>query len=126
MTIEAGAKRRLADEYDAAQDRGEVPKAGGDRVSKVSKQNNAATTADIGISRKDIHEARIIRDAERAGGRAWSAPRQSRPARRRPPRALLQNFRQNAPVDSARAARGTDLGTVRHVAMQRGAPQPDI
>lgn len=55
----------LADEYDAAQERGEVQKPGGDRVSNVPKQNNAPTVADLGISRKDIHEARQIRDAEK-------------------------------------------------------------
>ena len=65
LKIEALAKRRLADEYDAAQGRGEVQKAGGDRVSKVSKQNNAPTVADVGQSRKEIHEARTIRDAEK-------------------------------------------------------------
>lgn len=55
-------KRRLADEYDAAQERGEVvgPKGGGD--STVPKRN-AATSKDIGLSRKEIHEARSIRDA---------------------------------------------------------------
>jgi hypothetical protein len=61
----AGAKRRLADEYDAAQERGEVARQGGDRgnqhVAKVP-DGNAAT--DLGLSRKDIHEAREVRDAE--------------------------------------------------------------
>jgi hypothetical protein len=66
LEIMAGAKRRLADEYDLAQERGEVQIPGGDRVSKVSKQNNAATVADIGLTRKEIHEARQIRDAELA------------------------------------------------------------
>lgn len=64
LEIEAQAKRRLADEYDAAQERGEVKANGGDRVSTVSKQNSAPAAADLGISRKQIHEAREIRDAE--------------------------------------------------------------
>lgn len=64
LEIEARAKRRLADEYDAAQDRGEVQKPGGDRVSNVPGRNNAPTVSDIGLSRKDIHDARLIRDAE--------------------------------------------------------------
>jgi hypothetical protein len=64
LEIEAMAKRRLADEYDAAQLRGEVQTVGGDRTSIVGKQNNAPTAADIGLSRSDIHEAREIRDAE--------------------------------------------------------------
>lgn len=58
LEIEAGAKRRLADEYDAAQERGEVKTNGGDRT--VPKANSE----DIGLTRKEIHEARIIRDAE--------------------------------------------------------------
>jgi len=65
LEIEAQAKRRLADEYDAAQERGEVQKPGGDRVSNVPDRNNAPTVQDIGLTRKDIHEARQIRDAER-------------------------------------------------------------
>ena len=66
--IEATAKRRIADEYDAAQERGEVAKrADGPSVrDHVPGENKIATTADIGLSRKDIHEARILRDAEEA------------------------------------------------------------
>ena len=121
LEIEALAKRRLADEYDAAQERGEVakhssgnpqivpnhaeseakrppiPTEGGHRFrSKAASQSeqvaafdrNAwsrsigipgrnprnphnqndlpATSAQVGISRKEIHEARIIRDAEKS------------------------------------------------------------
>lgn len=33
--IEARAKMRIADEYDAAQDRGEIQKPGGDRTNIV-------------------------------------------------------------------------------------------
>ena len=36
FSIEAGAKRRLADEYDAAQERGEV-RSDGDNYFKVSR-----------------------------------------------------------------------------------------
>lgn len=63
LEIEALAKRRLADEYDAAQERGEVvgPRGGGDSTVPA---RNAATAADLGLSRKDIHEARLVRDAE--------------------------------------------------------------
>ena len=42
VEIAAGAERRLAHEYDGAQQRGEVKRNGGDRVSIVSKKNNAA------------------------------------------------------------------------------------
>ena len=61
---EAGAKRRLADEYDAAQERGEVQTPGGARNFNVPKQNNEPTVDDIGLTRKEVHEARLIRDAE--------------------------------------------------------------
>ena len=61
LEIEAMAKRRLADEYDAAQERGEVR-----TVGNVPSQNNTPTAAEAGLSRKDIHEARKIRDAEEA------------------------------------------------------------
>lgn len=67
LEIEARAKRRLADEYDAAQERGEIAKAT-DKLRRgpvVPNENNGKpTTADIGLSRKIIHEAREIRDAE--------------------------------------------------------------
>lgn len=58
LEIEAMAKRRLADEYDAAQLRGEV------RGQGNIPDENVSTLADIGLTAKDIHEAREIRDAE--------------------------------------------------------------
>ena len=68
LEIEAQAKRRLAAEYDAAQERGEVQADG--RPKTVPDGNGflpaPATAADLGISRKDIHDARLIRDAEEA------------------------------------------------------------
>ena len=60
LAIESAAKRRLADEYDAAQDRGEVK-----RVGNSSRAEELPAAADIGLSHKDIHEARQLRDAER-------------------------------------------------------------
>lgn len=69
LEIEAGAKRRLADEYDAAQKAGEIASSG-DTLRKGSgvPEENAgkSTAADVGLSRKEIHEARVIRDAELA------------------------------------------------------------
>lgn len=62
LEIEAMAKRRLADEYDAAQDRGEVATHGGDRKIKVPNAN----LENIGLTKRDVHEARQIRDAEEA------------------------------------------------------------
>jgi hypothetical protein len=46
----------LADEYDAAQERGEVAAQG-----KPSSAEGLPTTADIGLTHKDIHEARLVR-----------------------------------------------------------------
>lgn len=60
LEIEAMAKRRLADEYDAAQLRGEVR---ADR-QRTASNAEAVGAADIGLTHKDIHEARQIRDAE--------------------------------------------------------------
>lgn len=63
LDIEAQAKRRLADEYDAAQERGEVATVG--KRSQPERLLEAPpSAADIGLSRKEIHEARITRDAE--------------------------------------------------------------
>jgi hypothetical protein len=68
LEIEAAAKRRLADEYDAAQARGEVARHGGTRGNQHAKvpDRNDATTADLGLTRKQVHEARQVRDAEAA------------------------------------------------------------
>ena len=63
LEIEAGAKRRLADEYDAAQERGEVAsQSDGRRPSGTV--GHTPTVTDIGLTHKDIHEARKVRDAE--------------------------------------------------------------
>jgi hypothetical protein len=65
LEIEAAANRRLADEYDAAQERGEVQKHGGQGKRDIP-DGNIPSVADIGISAKAIHGAREIRDAEEA------------------------------------------------------------
>lgn len=52
---------RLAEEYDAAQERDEVAKPGNNQHGEV-----LPTGKDLGISPKDIHEFRAIRDAEHA------------------------------------------------------------
>jgi hypothetical protein len=56
LEIEATAKRRLADEYDAAQERGEVRRAG-----NSSGLGELASVGEIGLTHKDINEARQIR-----------------------------------------------------------------
>ncbi len=65
LEIEALAKRMLADEYDGAQERGEVA---GPKDGKLGRSDGERlpTAADIGLPRKDIHDARLIRDAEAA------------------------------------------------------------
>lgn len=65
LTIEAGAKRRLADEYDAARDGG-VVSAQGQRTDLLPDEKKVPTVAELGLTHKDIHEARLIRDAEAA------------------------------------------------------------
>lgn len=62
LEIESMAKRRLADEYDAAQP--DDARKGG--RPKTVPDENGFTAAEAGLTRKDIHEARIIRDAEAA------------------------------------------------------------
>lgn len=61
LDIEAGAKRRLADEYDAAQDRNEIRKNGERSFSSPEKVSGPKV-----LPPKELHEARLIRDAERA------------------------------------------------------------
>ena len=62
LEIEAGAKRRLADEYDAAQARGEVRSAN----ERTASSAEAVGAEDLGLTHKQVHEARTIRDAEAA------------------------------------------------------------
>ncbi len=61
LEIEAGAKRRLADEYDAAQERGEINRHGGDRKTIKFESSKLED-----VTPSDLHEARQIRDAEEA------------------------------------------------------------
>lgn len=62
VEIEWLAKRRLADEYDAAQERGEVR---GDR-QRTASSPEAVGAGDIGLTHKEVHDARLIRAAEAA------------------------------------------------------------
>lgn len=65
LLVEARAKMRLADEYDNAQERGEVQGHGGDK-SKLEVSKLAPSAAEIGLRHDEIHEARKLRDAEKA------------------------------------------------------------
>jgi hypothetical protein len=67
LLIEARAEIRLAEEYDAAQARGEVSSAGRPRTKNIPDENNfSSTVTDIGLTSKQVHEARKVRDAEKA------------------------------------------------------------
>jgi len=61
VSTRAQAKRRLADEYDAAQERGEVATRADQNLLPEQKK---VSVVDLGLTHKDIHEARVIRDAE--------------------------------------------------------------
>lgn len=63
LIIESQAKSKLADEYDAAQERGEVASLGW-----KSGVNKADTTSakDLGLNREEIRQARQVRDAVKA------------------------------------------------------------
>jgi hypothetical protein len=64
LEIEAAAKRRLADEDDGAKARGDVGQQGA-RTDLVHAVNEVVpSAADLGLNRREIHEARQLRDAE--------------------------------------------------------------
>lgn len=65
LMIETQAQCRLADEYDAAQERGEITKHPGPRKQLVPNKNQLFSAAEVGLTRKQVHEARNIRDAEK-------------------------------------------------------------
>lgn len=66
LSIRARAEMRLAEEYDTAQDRGEVGQRTGRPQKDVVDDNDfrPATAADLGLRRDEIHEARRMREAE--------------------------------------------------------------
>lgn len=93
---------RLADEYDAAQERGEVRAAN----ERTTSSPEAVGVSDIGLTHKDIHEARQPRIAKAKYGRltlffcvAWS------------PVKLLKQF--PATLDSRKARVERALGNLR-------------
>lgn len=100
----------LADEYDAAQERGEVAK--GRPKSVADGDTFQATAADIGLSRNDIHEARIVSDAEQSERGplciGWKACRALLPGDLpwpQPTPILLEELRPTADVPAARSKR---------------------
>ncbi|MDG4903182.1 SAM-dependent methyltransferase [Mesorhizobium sp. WSM4962] len=113
LEIESLAKRRLADEYDAAQHRGEVGKKG-QRTDLVPAANKVPTAEEAGLSRKQVFEARQIRDAiEQDPGIVRRALDQMLAAGDEPTRAGLKraaNLRAAVGTDTATAAeRGNNL-----------------
>ena len=68
LLIEKTAQCRIADEYDAAQERGEIASNGGARgnqYASIPNENTGITVKNVGLTSKQVHEARIVRDAER-------------------------------------------------------------
>lgn len=68
LAIRARAEMRLAEEYDAAQDRGEVAGPNTGRPKSVADDNaypRIFNAGDLGLRRDEIHDARKLRDAER-------------------------------------------------------------
>ncbi|NGM47928.1 hypothetical protein G5B31_20635, partial [Rhodobacter sp. SGA-6-6] len=63
LAIRARAEFRLAEEYDAAQDRGDVRAANQGRSASALE---APSAPDLGLSHKDIHNFRKRRDREKA------------------------------------------------------------
>jgi len=64
LAIESQAKRRLADEYDQARIDG-TASAQGQRTDLLPDEKKVATAAELGLTHKEIHDARLIRDAEK-------------------------------------------------------------
>lgn len=65
LEIEAMAKRRFADEYEAAQARGEIVGPANRGGKKLDKSSDAVLRiADIGVTPHEINQARFVRDAE--------------------------------------------------------------
>ena len=105
LEIESLAKSRLAKEYDAAQRRGEIAKRGGERSGR--EHSPALPSAeDIGLDRKQIHDARQMRDAiEQDPGIVRRALDAMLEERVEPTRAALKR------AANLRAAIGTDTAT---------------
>jgi hypothetical protein len=106
LEIESLAKRRLADEYDAAQPAG-ASKGG---RPKTVPDGNGFTAEEAGLSRKQVFEARQMRDAiEQDPGIVRRALDQMLGDRVEPTRAALR--REIEPRANLRAAIGTDTAT---------------
>lgn len=66
LELQAAGDVRLADEFDAGQERGDIATGRDGPGAGVLDGNAKATAEELGLSRKQIHEARLVRNAERA------------------------------------------------------------
>jgi hypothetical protein len=124
LEIEACAKRRLADEYDAAQARGEVQRHGG-QVPRGVADHNIPSTADLGLRRDQIHEARLIRDAEAADPGIVRRTLDERLARgEEPTRAALRRAAQDRLQRSLNRLKSTEE-SVRRFEADKAPPLTD-
>jgi len=106
LIIRSQAEIRLADEYDAAQERGDAAGPSTGRPKSVA-DDNAYSAADLGLRRDEIHDARKLRDAERDNpGLAERALNEMVEARQEPTRAELRRSVLAAVDDAARPSRG--------------------
>lgn len=104
LLVEARAKMRLADEYDSAQERGELATGRDGPGAGVVDGNAKATSADIGLRRDEIHEARKLRDAEKASpGKAERALKEIVKRGEEPTKAKLRQEMIEAPAAKAPA-----------------------
>lgn len=74
VEIEALAKRRLAHECDAAQERGEAATQSRHLGSVPGGNTAPADVTDLGLTRTQVHEARQIRNAEAVAPDVSAAP----------------------------------------------------
>lgn len=111
LEIEAAAKRRLADEYDAAQERGEVATDGRPKTLPDQKGFSPPTTKQVGLTYKEVHDARQFRDAEVVNCSVSLMGRAGISAKVTPPSILLQPENKDATVPVySRSQAGSDAG----------------
>jgi hypothetical protein len=131
LEIESAAQRRLADEYDSAQERGDVATGRDGPGPGVTDGNAKATAADIGLLRKDVHEARQIRNAEdvRPGivkktlDDALAAGEEPTRAKvKRAVRAVVKAQKERAPKRKVLSAAAVRIQVLRSIAAMSGFP----
>jgi hypothetical protein len=109
LLIEIGAKVRLADEYDRAQQQGEVAKDGRPKTVPEGNGFGASTAQALGLSRKQVHEGRALRDAEATSPGIFRRTLQERLDRGEAPtkavvRRVAEQFRQRLPTEKEKVS----------------------